>query len=380
MQVLQTCSVIALSGQFDIPYYLNTNPDVMESGIDPILHYALHGESEGRWPTRHFDPLKAKMVYPEGENFFTQYINYPDPYDDFARVKIPIIFAANDDFILYASTAIESLKISRKIKYDYEIFVLHTCENDELPYLLAGQSERHFIIRPIYIADRLNKILPNVYISGHITREAYTRLLIPDMFSKYEKVLYLDCDLISTTDISKLYDIDITGFALGAINDIFIQNEFYDNLKHSLPKDILENYFNSGVLLINNKYFHSHNLYEASIALANSGRNFLCHDQDVLNIVCGKMTKTLDASWNFRWQYYIMNQTSLMPRDKSILYEKAKNNPFIIHYSSWHKPLNTWDETYAPQFWENARRSPMFEHIKKKCACPIPAKYLGYNK
>ena len=42
-------------GGLDTAYYLNTNPDVASSGIDPLVHYAKSGAKEGRSPHPLFD-------------------------------------------------------------------------------------------------------------------------------------------------------------------------------------------------------------------------------------------------------------------------------------------------------------------------------------
>lgn len=39
----------------DIDYYLNSNPDIRVSGVDPILHYMYHGFKEGRNPNPAFN-------------------------------------------------------------------------------------------------------------------------------------------------------------------------------------------------------------------------------------------------------------------------------------------------------------------------------------
>jgi hypothetical protein len=48
---------------FDIGYYLENNPDVRESGDDPLMHYIYYGFKEGRNPSANFD----------GEYYFTKY-------------------------------------------------------------------------------------------------------------------------------------------------------------------------------------------------------------------------------------------------------------------------------------------------------------------
>lgn len=43
-------AVVNATGLFDAPYYRSRYPDVIAEGIDPAIHYALHGAEEGRWP------------------------------------------------------------------------------------------------------------------------------------------------------------------------------------------------------------------------------------------------------------------------------------------------------------------------------------------
>lgn len=57
-------AVIEKSGQFDPEYYLRTNPDVAQSGIDPLVHYVYYGAREGRNPTPHFDTTNYQATYP----------------------------------------------------------------------------------------------------------------------------------------------------------------------------------------------------------------------------------------------------------------------------------------------------------------------------
>ena len=42
--------------EFDNEYYLNENPDIRNSKIDPISHYLQYGEREGRRPIPDFNP------------------------------------------------------------------------------------------------------------------------------------------------------------------------------------------------------------------------------------------------------------------------------------------------------------------------------------
>ena len=54
---------------FDSDWYLLENKDLTNSGIDPLMHYVAHGESEGRKPNPFFDPINYLQKYPELRNF-----------------------------------------------------------------------------------------------------------------------------------------------------------------------------------------------------------------------------------------------------------------------------------------------------------------------
>lgn len=48
------------SAAFDTAYYLRTNPDVVSSGINPLVHYLLYGKAEGREPRKTASERLAK--------------------------------------------------------------------------------------------------------------------------------------------------------------------------------------------------------------------------------------------------------------------------------------------------------------------------------
>ncbi|MCS0503139.1 hypothetical protein [Ancylobacter mangrovi] len=68
----------AIRPEFDIPYYLAANPDVRDAGVDPVLHYILHGWKEERNPTPDFNSAAYLMLNEDversGMNPFLHYI------------------------------------------------------------------------------------------------------------------------------------------------------------------------------------------------------------------------------------------------------------------------------------------------------------------
>ena len=48
---------------FDSSYYLKANPDVMEDGVDPVVHYLLNGHLEGRPVVPEKITLLSRMLF-----------------------------------------------------------------------------------------------------------------------------------------------------------------------------------------------------------------------------------------------------------------------------------------------------------------------------
>ncbi len=53
------------TGCFDASFYLKCNPDVLNSGVDPLWHYIFYGASEGRNPAPWFDTKKYVAKNPD---------------------------------------------------------------------------------------------------------------------------------------------------------------------------------------------------------------------------------------------------------------------------------------------------------------------------
>jgi Methyltransferase domain len=53
------------SGLFDADFYLQQNPELTDTEIDPVLHYLQQGYRQGRWPNPLFDTRWYLVNYPE---------------------------------------------------------------------------------------------------------------------------------------------------------------------------------------------------------------------------------------------------------------------------------------------------------------------------
>jgi GT2 family glycosyltransferase/glycosyltransferase involved in cell wall biosynthesis len=56
------CSLVERSGLFDERFYLDSNADLAATGLEPIAHYVLFGDAQGRSPSPCFDPMFYRAV------------------------------------------------------------------------------------------------------------------------------------------------------------------------------------------------------------------------------------------------------------------------------------------------------------------------------
>ena len=91
--------------------------------------------------------------------------------------------------------------------------------------------------------------LRNVY---HFSLVTWYRLFIESMFPQYNKVLYLDCDIIITGDISKLYNTRLGNNLVAASRCRIVTSHpiFREYAKVALGLN-QDNYFNAGILIMN---------------------------------------------------------------------------------------------------------------------------------
>lgn len=79
-QLQQQKKQVALSGLFDVKWYLQAYPDIAEAAIDPIEHYLTMGAYEGRNPSEVFDTSWYLLYYQDvtdsGLNPLVHYIRY----------------------------------------------------------------------------------------------------------------------------------------------------------------------------------------------------------------------------------------------------------------------------------------------------------------
>lgn len=163
---------------------------------------------------------------------------------------------------------------------------------------------------------------------------AYSRWLACEILpTDLTKVLYIDCDVIVTDGLSGLFEEELSEYCAAAVLD---KGNLEDMEIIGLAPT--RNYFNTGVLLINLEYWRKNAVLAALIEYGkNISWDFICPDQDMLNIKFSNVIKPLPLQYNIFPEYFAHNfkkrdKLFRIPYDmEEIAYAKA--NPVIIHFA-----------------------------------------------
>jgi lipopolysaccharide biosynthesis glycosyltransferase len=148
-----------------------------------------------------------------------------------------------------------------------------------------------------------------------------------------EKIIYMDCDTLNFDDIGKLWETDIGDCVVGAVTNLGRQCLSEYNIAE-------DEYFNSGVLLLNLKLWREEHIEEQALQLlASHSEGLQFPDQDCLNRILRGRWYHLPLRWNLQPATYSMHckgecSTGLTKSD----YEEAIVNPGIVHYIGKNKP------------------------------------------
>ncbi len=131
---------------------------------------------------------------------------------------------------------------------------------------------------------------------------ALYRLFIPNLLN-LDRVIYLDCDVVVNLDIRELWDTDLEGNCLGAVQDRICGVSCLSNdaICAKLNGCNLASYINSGILLMDLNHIRGWgDLPERTLAWLSEHQHSVKYpDQDALNALFSDSIKLLDPKFNY---------------------------------------------------------------------------------
>ncbi len=240
--------------------------------------------------------------------------------------------------------------IKNNQKHRLNFYIIHSNINQKNIDRLKKLQSRHRNANIKFISIDGDQ-LKTIKITNMVTTEAYYRYLAPDILPKSEnRVLYMDIDTLCLSDLSELYNTNLEGKCIAAVEDYAFNNsdDYRDN-KAWVHSQGVKKYVNSGVLLMNLTEMRKGIMTEFWDGIYNKPKIIpekynVFADQTVTNLIFKDSIKYLDKKYN-------VFTTALAGLNVK--------NPAVVHFTGFSKPLTyrdehsaIYDEKYFMYYWE----------------------------
>ncbi|MBT1170593.1 DUF4422 domain-containing protein [Bifidobacterium sp. SO4] len=289
---------------------------------------------------------------------------------------VPVVFAADNNYVSQLATTMYSAMSNASKERYYDVVVLQR----NIEWDRQERLRQFFTSRFPNMSLRFKNVDREVAgynlttSNAHISVETYYRFLIQELLPFYDKVLYLDSDIVINGDIAELYDTNLGDNLLAAVHDIdYLGNlNMADGVRMKYSKDTLHMkdpyaYFQAGVLVLNTKAMRARYTIKQWLQYA-SDPNLIYNDQDVLNMRCEG--KVLYLPWEWNVVHNLENRVGrIFSQAPSAMYDaylKSREHPKIIHYAGFIKPWTDPECEFGSIYWRYARKTPFYERLLAK--------------
>ncbi len=165
---------------------------------------------------------------------------------------------------------------------------------------------------------------------GRMPVSTYYKLELPTLLPPHvTRAIWLDCDLLVLDDLGELWDHNIDGHKLGAVQDAIVPfvSSRCGIAKHSeLGLDTTAKYFNAGVMVADVEAWRADNVRERAIAyLRRYADSVTFWDQEGLNVALAGDWMQIGDRWN---------HNAGIPQNR----KRFSGRPAIVHFAGSLKP------------------------------------------
>ena len=293
-----------------------------------------------------------------------------------------IIYSSDDNYARHVGISITSL-------YDHN----QDAETVNVYLIDDGISEENHKNLDA-VAEKYNRKITYVPLGPHKTKltlnnkwelpiSAYARLFVTEMVpDSVERLLYLDCDTVSCDSLEELWNTDLEGKTIAAVEDV-ASCVFQAETDSPEPY----RYICSGIVLIDMKKWRESNAQERMMAYLDGRKGVVRHhDQTILNGVFWNDCYILHPRYDVLTPTFIMSYDNLKAYfklwdryyTKKEIKESVKN-PAIIHFTSsnigrpWennkHPKANIYRRYWKASAWSDLPEGtfkPSYDKIQRR--------------
>lgn len=286
---------------------------------------------------------------------------------------VPIVTAFNENYAITGAALIQSIVENSDPSCFYDLYIIEGAlsETTKFNFQFMFRNVRNFRLTILNVDQYFEN--RNLNLHAHFSKETYYRVLIPTILPQYNKVLYLDADMVVNKDVQNLFDIDIGQKAVAAIKDYvmsgFIKNKTMcrgecgaftaeEYLKQYLGMKNPQNYAQAGVLVFNTEKIRKTGIDQ--LILQDMCKRFYWFlDQDLLNKHFEGDIYYLDTHWNvLHGNNNVDSFFRKLPLTVMEDYFNARKDPWIIHFAGEQKPWLNPATDFSAIFFYYLRNTP----------------------
>lgn len=251
--------------------------------------------------------------------------------------RVGFILITDENYLYYSLYLASSIKINKS--NSKKVLILVNCLNQKA-HLSVIASELQLTLVFAEEVTEFSTFLPeltklDISSKRHVSITVYLKLLLIQYFkSQFDRVIYMDIDLLLVGDLDELCDIDLHGLPIGGIKD-FRNRQLAKNRQ-------IEKYFNAGVLVIDLTHKQIDYLGEALLAKVQESKNFRYQDQDIFNEVFAGLWFEISNAYNY--------QIAFRYPSKSENLEFLKVVHFIGPLKPWKVRLGRYHEMWEAEY------------------------------
>ena len=279
--------------------------------------------------------------------------------------EYPVALICDNNYVIPTAVAVRSMIDSFRRKGKLTVCIIACGVDEKNKALLRKMKRRNVKLRIIdYDAANLGLFNENGY---YVTGTALVKFCIPRLLPEYDKILYIDGDVLIQKDITELFSINIDSYYAAVVADMaaVVSCKWHIRLG-------LKNYFNSGLILFNAEKFREEGLEKRLFAVKKAHPEYQCMDQDVFNDVFDTNVRFLSQEWNLMMPNFLLMQEQMELTIKDINsfygsnYESLmdmEHDACIIHLTNEKKPWK-YSDIYMSKEWYRIFKKTPFRCIK----------------
>lgn len=277
-----------------------------------------------------------------------------------------IVYAADQNYIRHIGTSMLSVLANNRFPIHFHLLV---SGSENYDFNIFNQLKN---INPNYAVTvyHLNTdYFSTLQTTSYFTIAMYYRMCIPAILGDIsDTALYLDTDVLCLGDISELFTVNLDRKLLAAVPETTLYRAYINKLNVFGFRNT-DPYFNSGVLLFNNKFWNESSAYtilSEKIRQVELSKFILaCPDQDLLNLSCKGKVEWLPESYNWIHWHHQGNELNIR----------------LVHFIGGTKP---WHHLgFHPVYDSFYRKSPWYDgylHQKPNIDLPFPNPHQRYKQ